>query len=283
MITRPLRWSESSQDPNSTETLKTRARTLDAAWRTTGYGDYGSNVRIPTLAAYAAGRRTLDIGCVDHSEHRVDPANPNWLHARVRSVASACVGVDIDQSGVDRINQHGMTAVCHDITQGAGPLAAYSPFEVVIAGELIEHLSNPGPFLAAVRNLLITQGVLVLSTPNPYAPWRVSRGQTRRPWESVDHVGYLFPSGIAELGERAGLTMTEAYSVQYPSLRWSVHLLLRAARARCRGELSAEPRLWPFALPLPNSYVAPWQWLALARRRRHQWLGEHAIYVLTRD
>jgi 2-polyprenyl-3-methyl-5-hydroxy-6-metoxy-1,4-benzoquinol methylase len=276
------RWSELNHDPNSSQTLGRRAETLRRASRTRGYGDYTANVRVDVLSRYAVGRKTLDIGCVDHSADRVDLANPNWLHARVRAAASECVGVDIDQAGIDRINEHGMTAVCHDITQGIGPLDHHAPFEAAVAGELVEHVSNPQRFLEAVRDVLTPGGILALSTPNPYAPWRVKRGQNGQTWESVDHVGYLFPSGMAELGERAGLTLAEAYSIVYPSLFWSSRLFLRAIKARLRGEVAAQPHLWGFALNLPNSYVLPWHWVALARSRKHGWLGEHAIYVFRR-
>ena len=43
-------------------------------------------------------------------------------------------------------------------------------FDTIFAGELIEHLSNPGAFLAGCAQRLKPGGVLVLSTPQPFNP-----------------------------------------------------------------------------------------------------------------
>ena len=42
-----------------------------------------------------------------------------------------------------------------------------APAEVVVAGEVIEHLDDPGAFLDGLHELCGDDGVLVLTTPNP--------------------------------------------------------------------------------------------------------------------
>ena len=42
------------------------------------------------------------------------------------------------------------------------------PADVVIAGEVVEHLDAPGPFLRAMRELAARDGLLVVTTPNAY-------------------------------------------------------------------------------------------------------------------
>jgi 2-polyprenyl-3-methyl-5-hydroxy-6-metoxy-1,4-benzoquinol methylase len=41
-------------------------------------------------------------------------------------------------------------------------------FDVVVAGELIEHLNNPGRFLRGVRRFVAPHGRLILTTPNAF-------------------------------------------------------------------------------------------------------------------
>lgn len=272
-------WSCTSSDPNGSEALARRGEQLAQAWRPTSLAS--GDRRIETLASYAAGRKSLDIGCVDHSADKVSLSSPRWLHARLVHEASAVVGVDTDRAGIDKMtNELGLEAICHDITRGAGPLGDWAPFEVIVAGEVIEHLRDPSSMLVTANQLLVTDGVLVISTPNPYAPWRVRQGQLRHVYENVDHVAYLFPSGMAELAARSGLVLEEAYSVMYPTLKDSLGYGVDALRRRMRGMRGREPHVWPLGLDLPDVYVPPWQWLMLSTRRRLAWLGEHAIYVL---
>ena len=182
-----------------------RARTLRAAWRP------GIHDRVGFLADRCRGRHVLDIGCVAHAESRL--GGDDWLHAHLARAAATCVGVDILDAGVAAVNAAGFDAVVHDLTTGLGPLAERGPFDVIVAGELIEHVPDLDMVFRIASEGLSPDGELILTTPNPYSPQRVRAGQLGIVWENVDHVSYLFPSGIAELAERRGLVLAEAATV----------------------------------------------------------------------
>ena len=78
---------------------------------------------------------------------------------------------------------------------------------MVICGEVIEHLGNPQGLFDSAARVLSPGGRLVLTTPNPYYFGRTIRHLFGRDRESVDHTMLLFPSGIAELANRAGLKL----------------------------------------------------------------------------
>lgn len=118
--------------------------------------------RIREILDRVDGGRVLDVGCVQH-----DPAtrhDPNWLHQHLYRVADDVVGVDIDEDGIEDLQDAGYRATVAD----AESLALEGEFEYVVAGEIIEHVSNPGLFLDAVRERLTDDGQLILSTPNPW-------------------------------------------------------------------------------------------------------------------
>ena len=202
-------WSEIADDPNDPRAVAHRARTLQAAWRP-GIAD-----RVGLLADRCRGKHVLDIGCVAHDEARL--AGENWLHSHIARAAKSCVGVDILEAGVAAVNAAGYDAVAHDLTDGLGPLADRGPFEVIVAGELIEHVPDLDMVFRVAAEGLTADGQLILTTPNPYAPQRVRAGQLGIVWENVDHVSYLFPSGVAELAERRGLVLAEAATVDDPA------------------------------------------------------------------
>lgn len=199
----PVRqWTDVATDPNDAAALAARANTLRQAWRQP-VAD-----RLAFLADRCRGKRVLDIGCVAHDEARMD--SPQWLHAKLASVAERCVGVDVLQGGVDAMKQRGFEAITHDLATGLGPLEEHLPFDTIVAGELIEHIGDLDMLFRTTAVALAPDGVLILTTPNPYAPSRVRAGQRGLVWENVDHIVYAFPSGIAELAERHGLVLSEA-------------------------------------------------------------------------
>ena len=77
-----------------------------------------------------------------------------WLHERLATVASSLVGLDLDEAGVEAAQAQGYEAHAID-AQSAEAVRSLGlgRAEVVIAGELIEHLDAPGPFLRAMHEL----------------------------------------------------------------------------------------------------------------------------------
>lgn len=194
-----------ADDPNDPVPIAHRARVLEAAWPP----DIPD--RLTFLESRCRGRSLLDVGCVAHAEARLE--SDEWLHGRLARVAARCVGVDILESGVEAVRAAGFDAVVHDLRDGLGPLAERGPFDVIVAGELIEHVPDLDMILATAAEGLPPDGELILTTPNPYAPQRVRAGQLGIVWENVDHVSYLFPSGMAELAERRGLVLAQAATI----------------------------------------------------------------------
>ena len=110
--------------------------------------------------------------------------------------------------------QAGYDAIVHDLTGELGPLESWAPFDVIVAGELLEHVNDLDMIFKVAAESLSATGQLIVTTPNPYAPERVRAGQRGIIYENTDHVSYLFPSGIAELAERRGLELHEAMTTE---------------------------------------------------------------------
>lgn len=121
--------------------------------------------KVAFFAKYAAGKNVLDLGCVNH--HPENYRAKSWLHKALRGVAASCVGLDLYQEGVAYLQARGFEVVVGD----AEDFSLGKTFDVISAGDLIEHLENPGSFLECARRHLATNGVLLISTPNPWY-WR---------------------------------------------------------------------------------------------------------------
>ncbi len=222
------RWSDVAGDPNDPRVLVRRARTLRAAWREP------VEDRVAFIVSRCRGKRVLDIGCVAHDIERM--TSPEWLHGQVVEAASTCLGVDVLPEGVDFMREAGYDVVHHDLSSGPGPVADAGPFDVIVAGELIEHVPSVDMLFASASELLAADGQLIITTPNPWAPHRVTAGQRGDCWENVDHILFAFPSGLAELAERHGLVLAEATTTTANQTRPRGPMdLVRQVRRRIKG------------------------------------------------
>jgi SAM-dependent methyltransferase len=268
------RWSDVAHDPNDAAALAARASMLRAAWREP-IAD-----RISFLEERCRGRRVLDVGCVAHDVARMDSSE--WLHGRLAAAAGRCVGVDVLDDGIEAMARHGYDVVRHDLRDGLGPLADRAPFDVIVAGELIEHVEDMAMLFEIALEALDTGGELIITTPNPYAPHRVRAAQRGIVWENVDHVMYAFPSGIAELAERHGLVLGEA-RVTEDHTRRSIIANLKAIRRRLRGRQWATVGYATFGRARVrrvryDGAVARWAKRTLTPWRR--FTGETFVYVV---
>jgi 2-polyprenyl-3-methyl-5-hydroxy-6-metoxy-1,4-benzoquinol methylase len=192
------RWNQISRNPNSPATKQARRDMLVAA-----------RVQAPTcnrvdyLCEMARGKDVLDVGIVDHTLESLD--NPDWLHGKLCIAAKTCLGVDILEKEVNQLNQKGFNVICTDITEK--PL--HQTFDLIICGDIIEHLDSPGRLLASAAQMLRPSGKLIVSVPNPwYINILLKNTFNGSPYvDNVDHVTWFDACTLCELGERHGLVL----------------------------------------------------------------------------
>jgi 2-polyprenyl-3-methyl-5-hydroxy-6-metoxy-1,4-benzoquinol methylase len=267
-------WRDISDDPNAREVLAFRNGQLASAWRAP------VRSRFEVIGPLVDGVRVLDVGCVDHLGEAL---RDDSLHGLIRSQAATLVSVDIDEAGIQALQQMGEVAIAADLDTRAGidAVVATGPFEVIVAGELIEHLTRQASLFDLAAASLAPGGRLVITTPNPFALHRTRSGWRRASWENVDHLAWAFPSGVVELASRSGLVLEAALTCGANS-DGSLGGLLRTWRRgiRRRVSLAARSRTLPSKhlkdLELPLGAILG---AVLVGARGSEWLGETAIYV----
>jgi SAM-dependent methyltransferase len=98
------------------------------------------------------GQTVLNIGC----------AGVPHLHALLKERSKVLVGIDIDEQGLGVLRDQGWDVRC----MNAEAISLPPIFDCVVAGELIEHLSNPGKFLSSATSCIRPGGRFILTTPN---------------------------------------------------------------------------------------------------------------------
>lgn len=168
------------------------------------------------MMARCRGKSVLDLGCVQH-----DPGNARsrfWLHRALRKVAEELVGLDSDAVGVATLARQG-----YDIRLGdACDFDLGRTFEVIVAGDLIEHLDNHAGFLASCRRHMTQDSRLLIATPNPWY-WRhlfkaVLGPEVRN---HPEHTCWLCPRTFRQLADRHGFAVEEVvFGSRYRRDRW---------------------------------------------------------------
>lgn len=121
----------------------------------TGYRPSQSRARRTQelIADLPKGSRILDIGCGDGT-----------FGASLKDAGMTVHGCDISESAIALAKERLDGATVIDVESDG--LSVLGSFDVVIAGEVIEHLFKPDVFLKNIQHILAPAGSLIITTPN---------------------------------------------------------------------------------------------------------------------
>ena len=144
-------------------------------------------------------KRVLDVGCVDHDIKFKD--SPLWVHSFLKKHAADVLGIDILEKEIKQLKKEG-----YNVKVGnAEKFDLKQKFDVILAGELIEHLTNQGLFLQRCKKHLKKNGLLILSTPHAFnlreGIQNIIKFQDI-PKVNPEHTCYYTPKTITELLSR---------------------------------------------------------------------------------
>lgn len=150
------------------------------------------------LEAVGAGSRVLDVGC-----------SSGYLAAPLAARGNVVVGLELDPAAAHEAETFCERVLVGDVETMGLPLEP-SSFDVVLCGDVVEHLRDPVATLARLRPFLRPGGRLVLSTPN-VANWAMRLSLLGGRWRYTDrgildrsHTHLFTRRTLVEAIERAG-------------------------------------------------------------------------------
>lgn len=162
---------------------------------------YNKNKLFRNIYSLIKGKDVLDIGCIEHTiNSKID--NPFWVHQFLKDNANV-LGIDILKDEVKYLCDEGYNMK----VANAETFELDKKFDVIFAGELIEHLSNPGLLLRQSKKHLKKDGLLILTTPNTfYLPrlLKCIKNIEDDPDVNPEHTTWFSPSTLCTLLTREG-------------------------------------------------------------------------------
>lgn len=179
----------------TTPTGRARRHALQPSWSNAD----AHRARFEQLRHHFTGRSVLDLGCASGWRR------PDWFHGLIAGEASELVGLDVDERAVRELERRGYRAIVADATD----FDLGRTFDVVHAGELIEHLDDAHGFLASVRRHLRSDSRLVLTTPNAFCVSNFVYRFGAKASLHREHVAWYCEDTLTHLLERNGMRVGE--------------------------------------------------------------------------
>lgn len=170
--------------------------------------------RVEFIKQACAGKKVLHLGCTNWPYTQDSIENNMLLHSELAKTASELYGFDFDQEGIDVLEKAGMTNLYQADLEKLDEVDLNETFDVVIAGEMIEHLNNPGLFLHGIQRFMSPGTQLVITTVNAYAAVRFAlyglagKKGVNEPVHP-DHVAYYSYKTLKLIVERSGLEVID--------------------------------------------------------------------------
>jgi len=201
--------------------------------------NFGVQSRLEILKAVCSQKRVIHLGAADHQGLIATKiAAGIWLHGVITNAAKECMGVDINAEVVAYVSENHNVAnmISGNIFDEniVNSFRSSGPWDVMLLGEILEHIPNPVQFLADIREKY--SGIIsevIITVPNAL---RISNFfNSLRGFEAnnTDHKYWFTPYTIASVITAAGLTPRWVALCHYVWEAPRRHFLRRVLQSRC--------------------------------------------------
>ncbi len=177
--------------------------------------------RAQQILSHIKGPSILHVGCAGQL---IEPQSAYWLHGQLCKSFPMVCGIDINERAIRELTSLGYQGI---YLANAESFSLERKFDTIFAGEVIEHVSNPGLFLEQAKDHLAACGRIVITTPYPFSLLYSLYAHLKFPktCQNREHTCWFCLQTFKELARRASFRIThwellEDYRLDDPSKRY---------------------------------------------------------------
>jgi SAM-dependent methyltransferase len=157
-------------------------------------------------------KKVLHLGATDNPETKNAIESQRFLHTKLNDVCQEIVGMDISLEMIKWLKEtHGINNIHY------GNIEVYEDypqqeFDLILAGEILEHLSNPGKALDCLSKIAKPATRLVITVPNAYSFKGFLRAVAKHELIHPDHTLHHSLYTLKSLLDRHGFAIESYFS-----------------------------------------------------------------------
>ncbi len=168
--------------------------------------------RVSYICNLCQGKKVLHLGATDAPVTKEAMGSGRLLHILLNDICQQLVGLDISIEMINWLeSQHGIKNIKYGNIEKAEDYP-HGEFDYIVAGEILEHLSNPGNALDAIRRNIKPNTKLIITVPNAYSFKGFVRAVGKHELIHPDHTLHHSPYTLKALLERHGFSVDSYFS-----------------------------------------------------------------------
>jgi 2-polyprenyl-3-methyl-5-hydroxy-6-metoxy-1,4-benzoquinol methylase len=173
--------------------------------------------KIDVFLEYSKDKAVMDIGICQGSLEYIK--KESWKHRLISSCAQYTLGVDIDKDLIEYLKKNNFNVIHADATSDVK--ISDIVFDTIIVGDVIEHVDSPIKLLLFCKRHLSENGVVVVSTPNPFS-WRFAKriAKNKTYISNLEHTLWITPNQALEIGIRCNMKLTKYFITTHKTKLW---------------------------------------------------------------
>jgi hypothetical protein len=182
--------------------------------------------RIEYLEKTVKDKKIIHLGCVDHLpllEQKL--ANNSWLHKRLTDITKRCLGIDINQEGIESIKKLGYTdsIYCDIAGKEISETITSEKWDYIVLGEILEHVDNPVLFMKSIReNYGNSIQRAIITVPNGLRYINFKNVLKKKEVINSDHRYWFTPFTLSKICDLAGYEVEEfGFLLDYKMWKYS--------------------------------------------------------------
>ena len=156
------------------------------------------------------GSKVLHIGCTNSPNTYKRWESGTLLHKilcdKAVRMGAKVIGIDIDDEGIEFLKQKMPNEEIFNIDAHClSEKLEERSFDLIIAGDVIEHLPNPGLFLDSCAQVLVPDGRIIITTTNAFGIVRFVKALLFHEAVHDEHTAYFSHKVLSRLFKMSGL------------------------------------------------------------------------------